>query len=156
MALALMSCFRSAFRVLPAPWRSPARDVAAPSPPRPLLSGAHFRAASRLSRLGSDLHPAVPASAVRFALAVMTVAQWGTAPDGTRDVARGSGDCRGWTGPDLRCPGCLSVVEFCGNELKICGNTNCLCPVHCVKRWHSLAQRIARALDCNGFFLVDG
>jgi len=54
------------------------------------------------------------------------------------------------------CDGCLSVIEFCGNELKICGNTNCLCPVHCVKRWHSLAQRIARALDCNGFFLVDG
>ena len=37
------------------------------------------------------------------------------------------------------CDGCLSVIEFCGNEQKICGNTNGLCPVHCVKRWPSLA-----------------
>jgi len=50
------------------------------------------------------------------------------------------------------CDGCLSVIEFCGNELKICGNTNGLCPVHCVKRWPRLAQRIARALDLQWVF----
>jgi hypothetical protein len=68
---------------------------------------------------------------------------------------REPGFTQGGKQPPL-CDGCLSAVEFCGNELKICGNTNCLCPLHCVKRWHDLAQRIARALDCNGFFLADG
>jgi hypothetical protein len=82
-------------------------------------------------------------------LAVMTAWHSGAAHDGK--MSRAAAAVVGADGPRAAVPRLPSVVEFCGNELKICGNTNCLCPLHCVKRWHDLAQRIARVLDY-GFF----